>query len=105
MGRASDFPDAAAAESEYAARSTRGGSASLSPFNEIFAVAAMVALVTSQRRSWKVVAMIGAGIAACIVANALHAVRIAWVTGFVFLALYSLFMQRSRWLAAVIRIF
>jgi hypothetical protein len=76
--------------------------ASLSPFNEIFAVAAMVALVTSQRRSWKAVAVIGAGIAACVVANALHGVRIAWVTGFIFLALYVLFIQRRRWLAGVI---
>ena len=71
----------------------------LSPYNEIFAVAAMVGLIESRRGPvwlWAI------GIAACVVANLLHAVRIGWFTGVAILALLSLFNRQRRIVTAAL---
>ena len=69
----------------------------LSPYSEIFGVAAMLGLFAGrqQRFVW-----LFAGIALCLVASILHAVRIVWMTGIAIFALWTL-LNRSRRIVSV----
>ena len=68
----------------------------LSAFSEIFGIAAMLGLMASRRVSIASLLVLGAGIAACTVANILHAVRISWLTGFAIVALFSVLSRQRR---------
>jgi hypothetical protein len=69
----------------------------LSPYMEVFGIAAMIALIVGkERRSlWLI-----SGIGLCVLASVLHAVRITWITGFLFVGLFVL-LDRRRSLAAM----
>ena len=65
----------------------------LSPYNEVFAIAAIVGLLQARKGS---MVLLAAAIALCVVANILHVVRIGWFTGLVTIALLSLLNSRRR---------
>lgn len=67
---------------------------------EIFGATAMVSLLASKDR-WRIVLYVG--IAACVLSSILHAVRISWGTGLLFLAIFvALETRRSIGSAAVV---
>jgi len=70
---------------------------SLSPYSEIFGVAAMLGLFAGRHRRF---VWLFAGIALCVVASILHAVRIVWMTGIAILALWSL-LNRGRRIVSI----
>lgn len=74
----------------------------LAAFSEIMGIAALVGLIASRKLSVAAYLLLSAAIVLCIVANALHAVRIAWMTGFGFLAFFSVLGQKRRWVSLVL---
>lgn len=69
----------------------------LSPYSEIFAIVAMLGLLASRQRP---VVLLTAGIAVCVVANVLHAVRIVWMTGIAAVVLLNV-LSRGRRLVSI----
>jgi hypothetical protein len=66
---------------------------SLSPYVEVFALAAMVTLLSVEKVRHRLVPVIG--IVVSVIANLLHAVRIIWATGILFLAAFFLLSRKK----------
>ena len=65
---------------------------SLAPYIEIFGIASMVGLL-AMKGWWR--AVLGVGIALCVIASLFHAIRITWVVTFLFLALFTVLGRRK----------
>jgi hypothetical protein len=66
---------------------------------EVFAIAAMTALLVAKERPW---IFLYAGIVVCILASILHAVRITWAAALLFVAFFTLFDLRRRIVVAAV---